>query len=187
MRDFFKKRFNYESVTAPTFEDIERNDNLDIEISCSGFTKEMQQDFDLIEPNVSDNEEPQSDNESVEEQLKSCKLSDKEEESQSHEKNIETKNESEKGAASTNIPLVNDSESCNSEDDDDHQFDSRSFRSVSTATTIAPEVIKDRVKKAITQRERRNKKHVIKGEASAATRNRRVNRDTIQQSTGIWG
>lgn len=66
--------------------------------------------------------------------------------------------------------------------------DSRSIRSVSTAATIAPDVIKKRTKLALDKRERSQaKRAVVKGEASAVTRIRRNNRATIKESTGIWG
>ena len=63
-----------------------------------------------------------------------------------------------------------------------------SMRSTSTASTIAPEVIKTRVKKALEKREKStlNKRISVKGEASAVTRSRRENRDTIKQCDGIW-
>lgn len=68
--------------------------------------------------------------------------------------------------------------------------DIESIRSISTAATIAPEVIKKRVKVALDNREKKNqsKRKLVKGEASAVTRIRRENRDTVKESlTGIWG
>lgn len=43
----FKKKFGYESAGFPTFEELERDDDMDIEVSCSGygFTKEMEDDL----------------------------------------------------------------------------------------------------------------------------------------------
>lgn len=71
----------------------------------------------------------------------------------------------------------------------DAETEVHSVRSVSTTSTIPPEVIRDRVKKAL---ERRSKQAtrlrcLAKGEASATTRKRRENRDTIKDSSGIWG
>ncbi|XP_024884299.1 serine/threonine-protein kinase RIO2-like, partial [Temnothorax curvispinosus] len=66
--------------------------------------------------------------------------------------------------------------------------DTRSIRSISTAATIAPDVIKKRTKLALDKRERSQaKRALVKGEASAVTRIRRDNRATIKESTGIWG
>ncbi|XP_020042065.1 serine/threonine-protein kinase RIO2 isoform X2 [Castor canadensis] len=50
IRDFFMKRFGYESEVYPTFSDIRREDSLDVEVSASGYTKEMQADDELLHP-----------------------------------------------------------------------------------------------------------------------------------------
>ncbi|XP_022360574.1 serine/threonine-protein kinase RIO2 isoform X2 [Enhydra lutris kenyoni] len=50
IRDFFMKRFSYESELYPTFSDIRREDSLDVEVSASGYTKEMQTDDELLHP-----------------------------------------------------------------------------------------------------------------------------------------
>lgn len=81
-------------------------------------------------------------------------------------------------------------ETCNSEDDDVEKFnDLGSMYSSTTATTIAPELIKKKVKIALQKREKReqSRRILVKGEANAITRVRRENKDTIKQSTGIWG
>ncbi|XP_039284642.1 serine/threonine-protein kinase RIO2 isoform X2 [Nilaparvata lugens] len=45
IRDFFKRRFGYESHLYPTFDEISREDALDAEVSASGFTKRMEKDL----------------------------------------------------------------------------------------------------------------------------------------------
>lgn len=47
IREFFKRRFGYESHLYPTFADLEKDDQLDKEVACSGygFTKEMNDDL----------------------------------------------------------------------------------------------------------------------------------------------
>ncbi|XP_071965653.1 uncharacterized protein [Antedon mediterranea] len=42
IRDFFIRKFDYESELYPTFDDIRRETSLDVDVSASGFTKEMQ-------------------------------------------------------------------------------------------------------------------------------------------------
>lgn len=68
-------------------------------------------------------------------------------------------------------------------------FDTQSMWSALTASTIAPHMIKRRMKLALEKRDKKNqsKKIVVKGEASAVTRVRRDNRAMIKESTGIWG
>ncbi|KAM6473319.1 serine/threonine-protein kinase RIO2 [Liasis olivaceus] len=48
IRDFFMKRFSYESELYPTFKDVRKECCLDVEISASGYTKEMQEDDGLL-------------------------------------------------------------------------------------------------------------------------------------------
>nr|XP_028605083.1 serine/threonine-protein kinase RIO2 isoform X4 [Podarcis muralis] len=50
IRDFFMKRFSYESELYPTFKDVRRACSLDVEIAASGYTKEMQEDDELLHP-----------------------------------------------------------------------------------------------------------------------------------------
>lgn len=45
IRDFFRRRFGYESELAPAFSDICRQDALDAEVSASGITKQMEKDL----------------------------------------------------------------------------------------------------------------------------------------------
>lgn len=70
-------------------------------------------------------------------------------------------------------------------------LDRRSLRtySVTSCTTIAPEEIKSRVRKQLGRKERaaKSKNVVVKGEASAVTRQRRENRDTVKQDIHFWG
>ncbi|NWH78304.1 RIOK2 kinase, partial [Piaya cayana] len=57
IKEFFKKRFNYESELFPTFKDIRRESSLDREIAASGYTKEMQEDGELLYPPHSDEDD----------------------------------------------------------------------------------------------------------------------------------
>lgn len=45
VREYFRRRFGYECAGYPSFDELERDDNLDIEVACSGFTKEMEKDL----------------------------------------------------------------------------------------------------------------------------------------------
>ncbi|XP_045703922.1 serine/threonine-protein kinase RIO2 [Phyllostomus hastatus] len=80
IRDFFMKRFSYESELYPTFSDIRREDSLDIEVSASGYTKEMQADDELLHPAGPDDIETEersdfsfSDEEEVSEKTNICR------------------------------------------------------------------------------------------------------------------
>ncbi|KOB78689.1 Serine/threonine-protein kinase rio2 (Rio kinase 2) [Operophtera brumata] len=67
--------------------------------------------------------------------------------------------------------------------------DVRSMRSYTSASTIAPDVVKQQVKKNLVNvhKKMERKRAVAKGEASAVTRDRRDNRETIRESHGLWG
>ncbi|NXN64072.1 RIOK2 kinase, partial [Himantopus himantopus] len=57
IKEFFKKRFNYESELFPAFKDVRRECSLDREIAASGYTKEMQEDGELLYPPGSDEDD----------------------------------------------------------------------------------------------------------------------------------
>lgn len=194
IREFFKKRFNYVSELYPKFDDIERSDVLDAEIACSGFTKEMARyiNKELGIDSGSDDSEQDS------EDLSANECEDTE------PQRVNTKTESLDSNNITSIELENTAEfqsniveeefdrhemntSDNGCEDTSDIFEMGSVRSC--ATTIAPEEIKQRVRKQMLVKEKREqrKKCVAKGEASAVTRNRRENRDNIKQNQGIWG
>ncbi|CAC5377508.1 RIOK2 [Mytilus coruscus] len=45
IREFFIRRFNYESELFPSFSDIKRTDDLDVEVAASGYTKDLAESF----------------------------------------------------------------------------------------------------------------------------------------------
>lgn len=58
VREWFKKKYGFDSEDYPKFDDLEREGNLDVEVSCSGFTKEMETDLlNEYHPQDSDEEE----------------------------------------------------------------------------------------------------------------------------------
>ncbi|XP_065517958.1 serine/threonine-protein kinase RIO2 [Lathamus discolor] len=57
IKEFFKKRFNYESEVFPEFKDVRRECSLDREIAASGYTKEIQEDGELLYPQSSDEDD----------------------------------------------------------------------------------------------------------------------------------
>uniref|UniRef100_A0A7N8XAC2 Serine/threonine-protein kinase RIO2 n=1 Tax=Mastacembelus armatus TaxID=205130 RepID=A0A7N8XAC2_9TELE len=60
IRDFFAKRFNYESELFPTFKDIRRSYSLDVEVSASGFTKDLERDGTLLHPAGPDDDDEEA-------------------------------------------------------------------------------------------------------------------------------
>ncbi|XP_078618759.1 serine/threonine-protein kinase RIO2-like [Branchiostoma floridae x Branchiostoma japonicum] len=61
IRDFFLRRFGYESELYPTFDDVRREFDLDVEVAASGFTKEMQESLEQgMEEDASSSKQEQS-------------------------------------------------------------------------------------------------------------------------------
>ncbi|XP_012243615.1 serine/threonine-protein kinase rio2 isoform X1 [Bombus impatiens] len=243
VRDFFKRRFAYESELYPTFQDISREDCIDVEIKASGITKQMEKDLlrEIGMVEVEDEEIEEDCNEDTDEENKNtneseidylqlevensvrnefmCTSKKTSEDSETNEKedsivlSVEDRileegvKKIDMGKSVGNLigkksydlnvkhnkEITNSflfTETCNSEDDDVEKFnDLKSMYSSMTASTIAPELIKKKVKIALQKREKReqSRRILVKGEANAITRVRRENRDTIKQSTGIWG
>lgn len=181
---------------------------MDVEISASGFTKEMNEDLDNAilhqkSDDESDDDDDSNSENNSEEENESHKDKDplestSKQKTQAYEfQKLETKLDleelekyhSEVKEDSTELAAVRQRlESVNFDD-----MASLSGFSVATSqATIAPEVIKNRVKKSFQRADKANvtKRIRAKGEASAATRSRRANMDNIKQSTAIdsiWG
>ncbi|XP_071887937.1 serine/threonine-protein kinase RIO2-like [Anas platyrhynchos] len=89
IKEFFKKCFNYESELFPSFQDIRRESSLDIEIAASGYTKEMQEDDELLFPECSDEDDHTTEErefvEDAEKPLKTCYHSEDAEATESSE------------------------------------------------------------------------------------------------------
>ncbi|CAB3244961.1 unnamed protein product [Arctia plantaginis] len=234
VREFFKKRFGYESDLYPKFSDLEREDELDTEVACSGYNRTKDLDNDLLEEmgiglQVSDEESDSDDEENVEDNKTKYSEQDLEELRKEVDASIQsdTRTTVPEIAAKTfklTIKDKEDFEGTNKENEEDENVttlvkpeqeekednieeldknsqkyrlamiekalsDVRSMRTYTSASTIAPEVIKQQVKKnlEIKQKKMQRKREIAKGEASAVTRQRRDNRETIRESNGLWG
>jgi len=64
IREFFRKRFHYETDTYPVFADIRRKYNIDVEVAASGFTKEMARDLDKAITETLDDDDVDDDDDS---------------------------------------------------------------------------------------------------------------------------
>lgn len=72
VRDYFLRKYNYESEVFPTMDDIVREHNLDEEVAASGFNKAEQEEYDRLTKielkEEEDSEEEDDDEEEEEEQ-----------------------------------------------------------------------------------------------------------------------
>ncbi|CAH0718099.1 unnamed protein product, partial [Brenthis ino] len=219
VREFFKKRFGYESSLYPNFSDLERDDHLDDEVACSGYKRthvledellmEMGIGLHVSEDEASDNEENQEGQEQIsthsEDEITNLRqqveASIQHDQTQIQNVMNDTKNLSvtETEEIPTLVPIKEPEDGENKEDKNSQKYrlamiekalsEVRTMRSYTSASTIAPEVVKQQVKKNLETRQKKmeRKKAIAKGEASAVTRSRRDNKETIRESHGLWG
>lgn len=217
IRDFFKRRFGYESSLHPAFSDVMREDDLDVEVSASGFTRQMDKDL-YIEMGIEKDDDSDNGSEEVARELETrtesseveelrkevedvlnefhCEVANSEKSGMNDNSASDTNRLSQATAAtqndSVNSETLQAEEMCVTKQHSSGRIrfysHTCSVHSTSTAATIAPEEIHSRVKKSLEQRERaaQKKRIAVKGEASAVTRSRRENMDTIKQCDGIW-
>lgn len=223
LRDFFRRRFNYESELFPKFSDVVREDILDAEVSASGMTKQMERDI-LKELGIGSDGEEEDDEEEDEKDDDNDEPEDVEDLRKEFESNVSLgvvpssmdrflndvqvqPRESEDLSDTPLVRQVDDPEQIEEGLDRLHEMnksfkpfrdpqperslDNRSvITSSSVGSTIAPEVVKEKVRLALSKKKRAEevKRMRAKGEANAVTRNRRENKDTISTSmSAIWG
>jgi len=202
LQDFFRRRFNYESELAPSFEDIKRMDALDAEVSASGMTKQMEKDIlqhllldeeeedgsDLSDDDDTDDNEDIKDDtleelENPTDQLVQVDHEDEPLEEQLEHNEDEIANMRQEVEKELAYDELKDLRSLNKQWKPfrDHLDDTQSIRSVST---IAPEDVKKRVKSALAKKDRSDKSKRIraKGDASNVLRSRRDNKHEIKAS-----
>lgn len=231
VRELFRRKFGFISTEHPNFEDLIRDDDLDIEVSCSGYglTKDMEKDllqeYGMEEFDEESEEEENETNEKCTEneleeyrkqvdveikftEEKPIKINKKEDSIQKYVESVsKALNIPELIQVSDKITEIEIEDELKLKEEETDELagldpnsrayrykmvekilsDARSMRSYSTnASTIAPSVITDRVKKNFDTQEKRDmkKKYVAKGEASAVTRNRRENKDTVKDYAG---
>ncbi|KAI8434441.1 hypothetical protein MSG28_012466 [Choristoneura fumiferana] len=188
VREFFKKRFGYESSLYPKFSDLERDDDIDKEVACSGYRRAGDVDDDLLQVDASiQNDEKKAAIEHITHKTVSLDIRDPEEAPDLVQ------------APEDSVPELPEIPGVPALDKNSQKYrlamiekalsDVRSMRTYTSASTIAPEVVKQQVKKNLDVRQKRmeRKKAIAKGEASAVTRQRRDNRETVRESHGLWG
>jgi len=188
LQDFFRRRFNYESELAPKFDDIERIDAIDAEVSAS-VTKQMEKD--ILEQLANDTESSDSEEECQEEGQEQCQ---EEYQDEKTEEELETmRQELEQGLDYSigNEEQLEDLHTLNKQWKPfrDHLVVDSDTRSCISTSTIAPEDVKKRVKQALAKKERSEKAKRIraKGEASSVLRSRRDNKHEIKASKEAFG
>ncbi|CAF4784708.1 unnamed protein product [Rotaria sp. Silwood1] len=68
IRDFFRRRFHFESDHYPKFADIKRLHSLDNDVRASGFSKELEKQFEEVSETIGLRQDVDKDNHSVDEE-----------------------------------------------------------------------------------------------------------------------
>jgi len=196
IRDFFLRRFGFESELYPKFEDVRRMHNLDKEVAASGFTKEMEEEFDEAIKDIGFEDDEGSE--------KDESLSGDEDETDDIENSSKSSLLEPIDTASDKIveladddDISSESESSDLEDLKNQNADCKPFRdnnekmdyevkshSVRPRKVLDESEIKKRVKKTISQRQKQERRQRLrKGESSVVTKARKENRLTIKEGT----
>nr|SVE73490.1 EOG090X04DJ [Daphnia atkinsoni] len=225
LKDFFKRRFDFEGEAYPVFTDVVREANIDVEVAASGFVKELEDEMDEDYEEQSDDEVDVEKDTDLEEDKVSQEITEKVEvltvekmkepvqliPDQLLPASLELQDELLPAVDEVQelpkeprdpeyVPEVRYEEPTLEDAEDVEQLTEmltdwsgiktkiRGTGSTASMSTIHPDVIKQRVKSTITKRQNIQAVQRIraKGEASAATRKKRENKEMIR-ADGIWG
>jgi RIO kinase 2 len=203
IRDFFKRRFNFEADSYPNFKDIKKSNSLDVEVNASGFSKEIQELNEIFDEMNEDGQEAAQHSEND-----SSEPSDSE-----HEDLKETQKKLEKldiAAADTATAAgselaIEETEAYDTFEDNAHYLNKkyRPYRdqtdtadqvdesdesdnyscTTTTSTIMDPSMVRNKVKKSLLMRQKLEKRRIRnKGESALATERLREVKDTIKCS-----
>nr|SVE76940.1 EOG090X04DJ [Daphnia lumholtzi]SVE77537.1 EOG090X04DJ [Daphnia lumholtzi]SVE78165.1 EOG090X04DJ [Daphnia lumholtzi] len=218
LKDFFKRRFNFESEAYPAFTDVVREANIDVEVAASGYVKELEDQLDGNYDEESDGEEKDCEifqdekisgeiaekvetltKENVKEPVQVTPEQLPREKDKIEDELIPAVNEVQEPLDRDNVSIARSDEPVEDAEEVEQLSEmltdwsgiktkNRGTGSTASMSTIHPDIIKQRVKNTITKRQNMQAVQRIraKGEASAATRKKRENKELIR-ADGIWG
>lgn len=204
MRDFFRRRFNFESESVPKFSDIKKVNSLDVQVNASGFSKEIQEfDAMLDEMNNEDDVNDSVDENHVEEEITSnetnfecLNVADKTENSKAADEPPEDLDEkydkfneeiayhelNKKYSAFRDVNNNDDDDDADSKDDGEDD-DVNSVATSTASTIMDPSYVRSKVRKSLLQRMKKEKRRIRnKGESAMVTQQLRDINDTIKTS-----
>jgi len=202
IRTFFRRRFNFETDLYPKFVDIKRLHSLDNDVRASGFSKELEKQFEEVSETIGlrqdvenkndqsieeeeeedDNEEEIEENSSIPETTEMIKLTEiivknhllpSLTTDELEENTEENKNRSFR-------PFQDDTKPNNEEDEDDTQSTPSTLHKLSTLS-IDPNYVRAKVKQSLKKKlKQQHHRLCSKGEAALVTAQRRDQQETIQ-------
>lgn len=200
IREFFCRKYGYESELYPTFNDIRRTHNLDIQLSASGFIKETKSDV------AEKQDDYDAEYEEVLNGVRHQKLDSSEDDSCSDDDSNKDDSSDQETENNEEVPSNEeedgeDEEAGNSDSDlENLHEDNKKYRpfrdknatdkdvSIASSTmvlkkTLTESDIREKVKKQLSKTQKMNQRRKIKkGEASLARRKRRENDNVVKDS-----
>ncbi|GAV08672.1 hypothetical protein RvY_18331 [Ramazzottius varieornatus] len=208
VRDFFKRKFDFESDEFPTFADVCREDSLDRELAASGFTKQMDSDLlDEIAVKLYEEDDEEGDkgssehhsrNESDDEEDDEPEVAEEEEEvlpvntfsPLCHPEVLDrVKSYLESSSVNTSNEKVTSNEKKPEDErgeDDNESITSALHSTKPSSKEVDASYVRSRVRKVLQTQEKQQRRRIrVKGEASAVTRKRRENSDVVKGAP-VW-
>ncbi|CAF1394298.1 unnamed protein product [Rotaria sordida] len=201
IRDFFRRRFHFETDLYPKFADIKRLHSLDNDVRASGFSKELEKQFEQVSETIGLRQDVDNDNHSVEEENDDDDDDDEDEEIDEEPTSSLPENDEMNKLTQMidsnhllSSPILDENENHQFkpfQDDNKQEFEENNDHddnqsTISTSQKLAElsidknyirAKVKQTLKKKLKQQHRRL---CTKGEAALVTAQRRDHRDTIQ-------
>lgn len=168
IRDFFKRRFEFETDVFPRFSDIKRLHSLDNEVRASGFSKELENEFEQVSEQIG-----LRNNLPVEDETPEDEDQDEEEEEDQEEESSELDEEN----MNNNYQPFRDQ----NEEKKDKEIDTIEKKLCSTSISIDKNYVRSKVKQSLKKKLKREHHRLCsKGESALITAQKRDQRETIQ-------
>jgi len=169
IRDFFKRRFEFETDVFPRFSDIKRLHSLDNEVRASGFSKELENEFEQVSEQIG-----LRNNLPVEDETPEDEDQDEEEEEDQEE---EESSELDEENMNNNYQPFRDQ----NEEKKDKEIDTIEKKLCSTSISIDKNYVRSKVKQSLKKKLKREHHRLCsKGESALITAQKRDQRETIQ-------
>ena len=189
IRDFFRRRFDFETDVYPKFVDIQRLHSLDNEVRASGFSKELEKQFEEVSETLGLRQDVENDDQVSEEEEEEEEESDssipENDEITKITKIIDTNhllptNELDENQNRSYKPFHDDNQEEEEEEEDDTQSTISTTQKLSSLA-IDKDYVRAKVKQTLKKKlKQQHHRLCTKGEAALITAKRRDQRDTIQ-------
>ncbi|CAF1352651.1 unnamed protein product [Rotaria sordida] len=200
IRDFFRRRFHFETDLYPKFADIKRLHSLDNDVRASGFSKELEKQFEQVSETIGLRQDVDNDNHSVEEENDDDDDDEDEEIDEEPTSSLPENDEMNKLTQMIDSnhllssPILDENENHQFkpfQDDNKQEFEENNDHDDNQSTistsqklselSIDKNYIRAKVKQTLKKKlKQQHRRLCTKGEAALVTAQRRDHRDTIQ-------